>query len=116
MSSKLTCSISLRDIRVLADIGVHHHEIGRPQPLIIHVTLVVVPPDHDSVDAVFDYVRIKGLAEELAAQRIVLIESFARRLAEACLDHRLVRGATVTVEKPFAVPGAMASATVTVEA
>lgn len=114
MRDPLGCSISLRDIRLLADIGVHRHEIGRPQPLVIHVTLVVVPPAHDSVDEVFDYVRIKSLAEELAAQRIVLIESFARRLAEACLDHRLVRGATVTVEKPFAVPGAMASATVTI--
>ena len=114
MSGALSCSISLRDIRLLADIGVHHHEIGRPQPLVIHVTLMVVPPDHDSVDAVFDYVRIKSLAEELAAQRVVLIEIFARRLAEACLEHRLVRGATVTVEKPFAVPGAMASATIAI--
>ena len=116
MSGALTCSISLRDIQLLADIGVYHHEMGRQQPLVAHVTLVVVPPNHDSVDEVFDYVRIKALAEGLSKQRIVLIETFARRLAEACLEHRLVRGATVTVEKPFAVPGAMASATVTVAA
>lgn len=106
------CTVSLRDVQLLADIGVHHHEIGRPQPLVLHVTLTVVPPERDSVDEVFDYVRIKRMAETLSRERIVLIETFARRVAEGCLaDHR-VRDAVVTVEKPQGVPGSMASATV----
>ncbi|MBB6255247.1 FAD-dependent oxidoreductase [Nitrospirillum iridis] len=109
-----TCSVSLRDLQILADIGAYHHEIGRPQPLVVHVTLAVVPPERDSVEDVFDYVHIKSLAEKLSVQRIVLIETFAKRLAEACLEHRLIQGAVVTVEKPRAVPGAMASATVAV--
>jgi dihydroneopterin aldolase len=111
-ATPLSCSIALRDIQVQADIGVHHHEVGRPQPLIVHVALAVLPPERDLVEHVFNYVAIKALAEDLALQRIVLIESFARRLAEACLEHRLVLGAAVTVEKPRAVPGSMASATI----
>ena len=107
-----TCSISLRDIQVLADIGAYRHEIGRPQPLVLHVTLAVVPPEEDTIEVAFDYVRIKALAEDLSRERIVLIETFAQRLARACLEHRLVLGARVTVEKPQAVPGAMAGPTV----
>lgn len=38
------CTIALRNVQVLADVGVYHHEIGRPQPLVVHVTLCVVPP------------------------------------------------------------------------
>jgi dihydroneopterin aldolase len=108
----ISCSIALRDVQLLADIGVYHHEIGRPQPLILHVVLAVTPPERDSVEDVFDYVRIKRIAEALSRERIVLIETFARRVAEACLDHQLVLGAVVTVEKPQGVPGSMASATV----
>lgn len=111
-ASPVTCSIALRGVQILADIGVYHHEIGRPQPLVVHVALAVIPPKRDSVEEVFDYVRIKTLAEKLSLERIVLIETFARRVAEACLAHDLVLGAAVTVEKPQAVPGAMASATV----
>lgn len=111
-TSPPTCSIALRDLQILADIGVYHHEIGRPQPLVLHVDLAVVPPERDSVEEVYDYVRIKTQAEKLSVERIVLIETFARRIAEACLSHDLVLGAKVTVEKPQAVPGAMASATV----
>jgi len=107
-----SCSIALRDLQVLADIGVYHHEIGRPQPLVLHVSLEVTPPRHDRVEEAFDYVRIKQFAEALSLERIVLIETFARRLAEACLAHSLVIGASVTVEKPQGVPGSMASATV----
>jgi dihydroneopterin aldolase len=112
----VSCSIALRNIQILADIGVHHHEIGWPQPLVLHVALAVVPPERDSVEDVFDYVRIKSLAEALALERIVLIETFARRIAEACLEHRLVLGASVTVEKPQGVPGSMASATIKIGA
>lgn len=107
------CAIALRDVQLLADIGVHHHEIGRPQPLILHATLDVVPPERDTADAVFDYVRIKRLAERLSLERVVLIETFARRIAEACLKDARVLAATVQVEKPQGVPGSMASATVT---
>ncbi len=106
------CSIALRDVRLLADIGVHHHEIGRPQPLVVHVVLDVIPPQRDAVEEVFDYAGIKASAEKLALERIVLIETFAQRLATICLDHRLVLGASVTVEKPQGIPGSMASATV----
>jgi len=108
----MTCTVTLRDLHILADIGVHHHEIGRPQPLILHVSLAVVPPDRDHAEAVFDYVRIKAIAEALSRERIVLIETFGRRLAEACFAHRLVLGVAVTVEKPLAVPGAMACVTI----
>nr|WP_246587226.1 dihydroneopterin aldolase [Stakelama flava] len=104
----------MRALNVLADIGVHHHEIGRPQPLTIHVRLEVIPPERDAIDAVFDYVEVKAIAERLARERIVLVETFALRLARECLAHCCVLTAEVSIEKPQGVPGARAGTSVRV--
>jgi dihydroneopterin aldolase len=104
------CIVALRNLEVLADIGVHHHEIGRPQPLVIHVALAVKAPERDDVSEVFDYGQLRAMAEKLSLERIVLIETFALRLARRCLDHPVVDGVTVKVDKPRGVPGSMASA------
>lgn len=108
-------SVFLRDLSVIADIGAYAHEIGHPQPLLVHVHLGVVPPQNDVIEEVFDYTQIKSAADALGRERITLIETFAQRLAEFCLAHRLVRRVSVTIEKPRAVPGCMAGVTVSLD-
>lgn len=105
---EIACEVLLDDLTVMADIGALAAEQGVRQPLRIHVALSVVPPLDDDLAQTYDYVAIKRHARELAGQRISLIETFARRLALACLASDLVLAAEVRIEKPLAVPGSMA--------
>lgn len=104
--------VAVRDLPILADIGIHAHEIGRRQPLIVSVTLEMEPVGEDRIEATADYRQIARAAEALGETRIALIEIFARRLAEACLDLPGVRSAEVSVDKPQALPAGMASAAI----
>ncbi len=102
------CQVMLDDIPVHADIGVLSAEIGVQQPLFVHVTLDVTPPEADELDQTFDYRGIHAATQALGQERIALIETFARRLAEHCLADRRVMVAEVRVDKPRAIPGSMA--------
>jgi dihydroneopterin aldolase len=101
-------TISVRDLRVAADIGVYAHEIGQPQALLISVTLHVRATRTDSLADATDYTRIAAAAEALATERIALNESFAYRLATACLAFTGVDQADVLIEKPGAIANGMA--------
>lgn len=98
----------LDQLEIMADIGAEAREHGVLQPLRIFVSLKVTPPDADRIDRAFDYRQLRAIAERLAARRTVLIETFARDLAEQCLGHPLVDAADVRIEKPRAVPDALA--------
>lgn len=108
-----SCQVRLNNIEVMADIGVYEAEIGVPQPLRIDVAVDIVPPSKDELSQTFDYTYVQACALELSAQRIMLIETFAMRLAQKCLAHDAVFKAEVRVGKPHAVPGCLASTCVT---
>jgi len=103
------CSVMLDNIEVMADIGILAVETGVKQPLVLHVRLDVIPPADDHIDETHDYREIHRAAHDLAEQRIALIETFARRLAERCLANERVLAAEVRVDKPLAVPGCLAA-------
>lgn len=103
--------VELRALPVMADIGINAHEIGRRQPLIVSVVLDVAPVLRDAIEATVDYRRIARFAEELGEQRIALIETFARRMAEQCLAMPGVQAAAITIDKPHALPAGIASVT-----
>ena len=103
--------VSVRDLPVLADIGIYAHEIGQRQPLILTVTLEVARIEEDRIDATTDYRLIATAAEALGETRIALIEVFAYRLASYCLELPGVRSAEVTIDKPRALAAGMASVT-----
>jgi len=113
--SVTACKVLLSQVEVMADIGALAVELGVPQPLIINVALDVAAPSHDILSDTFDYSHIRDFAEELATERIVLIETFARRLGEMCLAFDVVRAAEVRIDKPRAVPGCLAGTFVRVE-
>jgi len=91
-------------LTVQAEIGVYKHEIGRVQPLVVDVELDVPTVGAERLADTLNYETILAAAQAVAAQgHIALVETYAERLAQACLaDHRVTQ-ARVRVEKPLAL-------------
>lgn len=101
--------VFIRNLQVLANIGIHGHERGKHQPVRINVDLAVEDSAviEDRLDKVVDYEAITHRIRELiAAGHINLAETLAERVAQACFEDSRVRTARVRIEKLHAVPGA----------
>ena len=102
-----TLSISkvfVTGVQVQAQIGVYRHEIGRVQPLIVDVELDVPTNSSDRLVETVNYETILKAAQDLAGQgHVDLVETFAHRLAEKCLEDVRVSRARVLIEKPLAL-------------
>lgn len=107
--------VLVSDMRLAAFIGVHAHELGRRQSLVVHARLEIEPVEEDLLAQTIDYNQVVAAAETLAEQRIALIETFGQRLAAACLVFPSVRRAEILVEKPGALNHAMAAARTVIE-
>jgi dihydroneopterin aldolase len=91
-------------LKVQAEIGVYRHEIGRVQPLVVDVELDVPTAGSHRLSETLNYETILDAARGIAAQgHIELVETFAERLAHACLSDARVTQARVRVEKPLAL-------------
>ena len=91
-------------LKVQAEIGVYRHEIGRVQPLVLDVELDVPTAGADRLSETLNYETILASAREIAGGgHIDLVETFAQRLAQACLADPRVTKARVRVEKPLAL-------------
>jgi dihydroneopterin aldolase len=96
--------VFVRGLTVQAEIGVHDHERDRLQPLVLDVELDVITPAWRSIGDTVNYERIAHHARAVAAAgHIGLVETFAWRLAKACLAEARVTRARVRVEKPDAL-------------
>lgn len=103
-------SVFVRGIRIDAGIGVHDHEIGRLQRLVIDVTLEVTPAPVERLADTVNYEAVAAAARSVAAAgHIGLVETFAERLAHACLAEPRVLSVRVRVEKPGCLDGADAA-------
>jgi len=98
-------------LKVQAEIGVYRHEIGRVQPLVVDVELDVPTAGAGRLSDTLNYETIREAARAIAgAGHIELVETFAERLARACLADPRVTLARVRVEKPLALaPDAVAA-------
>lgn len=102
-------TVFVRGLTVQAGIGVHGHEQGRLQPLVIDVTLTLTPAPVERLSDTLDYEVVARAAQAIvAAGHVALVETFAERLALACLEDSRVRRAVVRVEKPGALADAVA--------
>jgi dihydroneopterin aldolase len=111
----LTAKVFVKGLTLEAEIGVYAHERGRRQPLIVDVELEVVISGGRSIEGTVNYERIGEHARAIAAAgHIGLVETFAWRLAQACLSEPRVRSARVRVEKPLALAPQAAAAGVEV--
>jgi len=91
-------------LKVQAEIGVYRHEIGRVQPLVLDVELDVPTAGAAHLADTLNYETILAAARDIAAGgHIALVETFAERLAQACLADVRVTQARVRVHKPLAL-------------
>jgi len=113
MSDRRTTAsrIFVTGLKVQAQIGVYRHEIGRVQPLIVDVELDVPTTASDRLADTVNYETILRAAQAIAAGgHIDLVETFAHRLADRCLEDARVTRARVRIEKPLALaPDAVAA-------
>ena len=113
----IVTKVFVRGLLVDAEIGVHDHERGRKQPLMVDVELDVAAGGWRALDDTVNYESIASAAQFIAAAgHIGLVESFAQRLAERCLAHPRVTRARVRIEKPLALAPDAAAAGVEIVA
>ena len=103
-------TVFVRGLRVEAGIGVHDHEHGRLQTLIIDVTMELVPAPVERLADTINYESVATAARAITAEgHVGLVETFAERLATACLSDGRVWRCTVRVDKPGALDAAAAA-------
>lgn len=95
--------ISLRDHVVEVEIGAFQKERGHTQRVMFNVVVEVRPapaPLEDDVDKILSYDRItESIADELAAERLNLLETLAERVAERILAEPQAMRVFVRIEK-----------------
>ena len=101
--------VFIRNLELLAYIGVHRHEEGKMQPIRINVDLAVedLIDLGDDLAKVVDYgvieKKIRGL---IAEGHVRLVETLAERISQACFQDSRVMTARVRIEKLHALSGA----------
>lgn len=110
--------VFVRDLELTARIGVHKHEKSQPQRLRINLDLAVsegAAPTEDKLSEVVCYENVvDGVRAIVAEGHVNLVETFAERIADMCLEDPRVRIARVRIEKLDVFPDA-ASAGVEIE-
>lgn len=103
-----TRQVLVRDIVVMASVGVYEHEKRYQQRIVVSVDLVIADRydgRSDRLEDVLDYgdvVRaVHGVVE---AGHVNLLETLAERIADGCLADRRVALVRVRIEKPDAFP------------
>ena len=102
--------VFVRALRLDIEIGVHRHEHGRVQPVVVDVDIdVPMAPVTRLADTV-NYEAVVERAAAIAAEgHIMLVETFADRLAQALMEDARVLRVRVRVEKPEALAAAAAA-------
>ena len=96
--------VLVRGLRLEACIGIHDHEKGRAQALAIDVEIDLSGRRIESLADTVNYEAVVDAARSIAGQgHIDLVETFAERLAEACLAHEGARRVRVMILKPGAL-------------
>jgi len=101
--------VFIRNLELLAHIGVYRHEEGRMQPVRINVDLATqdLADTKDMLENVVDYAVIEARIRAIIAEgHVRLAETLAERIAAACFEDSRVSTARVRVEKLHALSGA----------
>lgn len=103
-------TVFVRGLTLEAGIGIHDHELGRLQRLVIDVTLDLSPAPIERLGDTVNYETVAAAARAIVSEgHVGLVETFAQRLATACLNDSRVRRCSVRIEKPGALHGAAAA-------
>lgn len=100
--------IFVRDLVLMADIGVYRREQGTKQRVRVNLELTVADePSTDKLKDVVNYAKIVEAIRALVGRgRVNLIETLAEQVAGCCLADARVRKAVVRVEKLDVIPDA----------
>lgn len=102
--------VFVRDLDLLALIGIYEHEKTDPQRIIVNIDLSVQEgdgPQDDDIGHVVSYeIVVKKVEQIIAEGHINLVETLCEKIAAACLRDRRVVAARVRVEKPDIIPNA----------
>src|SRR3954467_8668371 len=101
--------VFIRNLELLAHIGVYRHEEGRMQPVRINLDLATdeLADAGDMLENVVDYAVIeKRIRAIIAEGHVKLAETLAERVAAACFEDARVRTVRVRVEKLEALTSA----------
>lgn len=99
--------VFVRGLRIDARIGVHDHERGRLQPILVDIELDVEDRRIEGIADTVDYEDVAGWARKTAEiGHLDLVEHYADRLGQLCLDDPRVRAVKVRIDKPEAIKGA----------
>lgn len=97
-------TVRIRNLVLAMSIGVHDHEKVTPQRVSISVELQLDYPVGGFGDALYRkvvcYETLIGRIKEMAAEgHVILVETFAERVADLALTDRRVQSVAVDVEK-----------------
>lgn len=102
--------VFVKGLKIEAGIGIHAHEQGRLQTLIVDVALDLTPRPVLHIAETLNYEIVAQAARALVAVgHIGLVETFAQDLATTVMDDPRVVRVEVRVEKPDALSGAAAA-------
>ena len=94
----------MRGLRLEARIGLHPHERGRTQPLVVDVEAELPPAPVDGIADTLNYEVLRELAYALADRgHTELVETYVQDLARAVLRNTGALRVRVRVEKPHAL-------------
>ena len=102
--------VFVRDLEIMALIGIYEHEKLKSQRIIVNIDLSVHEaegPITDEISHVVSYEIIAKKVEAIVAEgHVNLVETLAEKFAEACLRDKRVAAARVRIEKPDIIPNA----------
>ena len=101
--------VFIRNLELLAHIGVYRHEEGKMQPVRLNLDLGVedVADVDDKLENVVDYAQLENRIRAIVSEgHVRLAETLAERIAIACFEDGRVLSARIRVEKLHAMPGA----------
>ena len=99
--------IFLNGMAVETVVGVYEWERQQPQKLLVDISVGILENQdrEDDLRATLSYADIAQLVrDDMATQRLQLLESVAERIAELLLAHAFVQEATIKVVKPGILP------------
>ncbi len=102
--------VFVRDLEIVATLGIHDHEKLAPQRIIVNIDLSVSDAGaghDDSIANVVSYEDVVAKVQAIAdAGHVNLVETMAEKIAQRCLEDRRVQVARVRIEKPEIVANA----------
>jgi dihydroneopterin aldolase len=100
--------VFVRELEIVASVGVYEHEKRYEQRIVVSVDLFVADTYDGASDRlahVLDYSKVvDGITQLAQSGHFTLIETLAERIAAQCLADTRVARVRVRIEKPEVVP------------